>query len=269
MLASLIVGLCATVGADAGTPYEVNPAIDLSLTLGLLAVPAIEEAAVKPALAGGRSCPLVSGDTYCDKAELNAIDRTVVGNDSKTWRRVSDIGQTTALALPVVATLADVWLGESPTAVADAATDVLVMAEAVATANFVTHVVKMGVRRPRPVQYVAGRSAGGVENQMSFPSGHTTAAAAGTTAYATTYWLRRPESASRFAVLAAGVSLTALTGYGRVGGGKHFYSDVVAGAIVGAVAGFVIPSLHRRAPDVTVSAVTLEGGAALRLLAVF
>ncbi len=51
--------------------------------------------------------------------------------------------------------------------------------------------------------------------------------------------------------------LTAFVAQARVEGGMHFYSDVAAGAVVGALAGLLVPRAYRR-DDVAV--VPMAGG---------
>ncbi len=256
--------LFATSVATAGTPYQVNPAVDVALTAGLLGSYALGEV-VKPTLQGGYRCKRLVAAASCDAATLNAWDRTVVGNNSAGWRRISDVGQMGSLAVPVLATALDAGLSDSGTAVADAATETLVITQAAAAATFATMVLKFAVRRPRPQQYVAGATVSTAESSVSFPSGHTTAAAAGSTAYATTFWLKHPAGWARWAVAAAAVSVTAVTGYGRVAGGKHFYTDVVAGALVGGVCGFVLPMVHLEQAPVQVTGSVSAQAAALSL----
>ena len=96
---------------------------------------------------------------------------------------------------------------------------------------------------------------------MSFPSGHTSAAASGFGAYATTFWLRHPGSPARFAVLGGAVLATGLVGYGRVGGGEHFYTDVIAGAVLGGVLGYLVPIWHRADAVPGLAFEILPGGA--------
>ena len=65
-------------------------------------------------------------------------------------------------------------------------------------------------------------------------------------AYATTYGLRNPESPWRWAVYGGAATLSLVTGYARVGGGMHFYTDVMASTVLGTVIGIVVPMWHRR-----------------------
>ena len=91
--------------------------------------------------------------------------------------------------------------------------------------------------------------------------------ASASTAYATTFWLRHPDSPWRFAVIGGVVALTGVTGYGRIGGGWHFYTDVFAGAAIGATAGLVVPALHRKHLEVAVA--PLSGGASVAVAGAF
>jgi undecaprenyl-diphosphatase len=228
-----------------GSPYEVDPVVDVAVAAGGLATSALI-GIVKPSLAGGSSCAAHTPSGRCDPSGLNALDRTVVGNDSAGWRRTSDVGLYLALALPVAATALDVALGAGDARLAPFATDVLVMAEALAVSQVITDVTKLAVRRARPTQYRDAGRVESVEQQMSFPSGHTSATAAAVTAYTVTFSLRHPDSPWRFAVAGAAVVLTSVTAWGRVAGGMHFYTDVIGGAVIGAAAGLAVPLAHRR-----------------------
>lgn len=256
MIAPFVLLVSLPGQTTGGSPYDVDVAADLTATLALLGVDLIAEAAVKPSLQGGLSCVPAPGTDRCDPAKLNALDRTVVGNDSKAWRQYSDLAATATYIIPVAASFIDSWASKSQTPFADAATDVLVMAEAVAVATAFGQVLKFAVRRPRPTQYTTGAYIGSVEHQLSFPSGHTLSTAAAMTSYICTFFWRHPDSWWRFPVLLFGAAITATTGYGRIAGGWHFYTDVFAGALIGVAAGFLVPQLHRR----NVQVVVLAGG---------
>jgi undecaprenyl-diphosphatase len=113
------------------------------------------------------------------------------------------------------------------------------------------HEIKDAVDRPRPAGSLVGYAG------SSFPSGHA--------AYSTFYiWLAvtltvrlRPGMARATAVVAAGISLTALVGLSRVYLGAHYLSDVNAGWALGAGAfalcaavSLVISTLRQNARNV-------------------
>jgi decaprenylphosphoryl-5-phosphoribose phosphatase len=93
----------------------------------------------------------------------------------------------------------------------------------------VNYVVKVIVRRPRPV--LEGLPPlGGAPSSLSFPSGHATSCFACATAMTRI----APEAAILF-VLAAAISI------GRPYLGMHYPSDVLAGALLGVGLGLVAP----------------------------
>ena len=262
MFSVLMAGTLAISVTTSAAPYRVDPPTDLVMTGGMLALAGIEELATQSSLRGGSTCPLAPGGNYCDKSKLLPIDRSVVGNHSAAWRNVSDIGQYAAFSVPVLATSLDAWLSESDTPVADAATETLVMAEAMAATTLVTGIFKLAVRRARPAQYVPGRADGSIWQDVSFLSGHSSAAATAGTAYATTFWLNHPDSPARFLVVGAAVALAGVTGYGRIAAGEHFYTDVLAGFVLGGTIGWLVPQWHRADTTPALSLAVLPSGGA-------
>jgi decaprenylphosphoryl-5-phosphoribose phosphatase len=91
------------------------------------------------------------------------------------------------------------------------------------------YAIKLIVKRPRPV--LDGLPPlGGAPSSLSFPSAHATSSFAVATA------MTRVDSLGALAfVLALALSL------GRPYLGMHYPSDVIAGAAIGAVLGFVVP----------------------------
>lgn len=79
----------------------------------------------------------------------------------------------------------------------------------------------------------------------SFPSGHTTLAFTGA-AFATVAFERAyPGSPWTLPLGVASYGLAAGAAALRVTSGNHYLSDVVAGALVGTLAGVIVPGLHR------------------------
>ncbi len=243
----LAIALTAvTLGAPAGSPYKLDLTTHATLTAATYTVLAILEGAVKPTLAGGITCDDILPSGRCDPAPLSAIDRLAVGNHSTAWSRLSDVGAGISIGGAVLGDAALALTSGSSTAWRDYFTDVVVMAESVAAATAVTHVLKYAVRRPRPTQYREGAFVGSSEHSMSFPSGHTAATAAAAFSFASTFAYRKPESPWRFVVFGGAAVLTAFTGYGRIGGGWHFPTDVFAGAVIGLTSGVLLPRFYHR-----------------------
>jgi membrane-associated phospholipid phosphatase len=147
--------------------------------------------------------------------------------------------------------------------------DLLVISEAVGVSLVATHTLRYATRRPRPIQYLPNASTGSAERHLSFPSGHTTASAAGVSAYAVTFWHRHPASPWRWVVAGGGALLTAFTAYTRVEAGMHFYTDVTAGILIGATAGIVVPLLHVYEAPVAVAVQPEPGGMQLGVSTTF
>jgi membrane-associated phospholipid phosphatase len=102
--------------------------------------------------------------------------------------------------------------------------------EAYATSSLTTFVLKSVVMRPRPG---AGPEAG--VGTHSFPSGHSTAAFTAAT-------LIECNSGPALGLPAYG--LASFTAFERVEEGRHYPSDILAGAAIGTVSAGIIDALH-------------------------
>ena len=133
--------------------------------------------------------------------------------------------------------------------------DVILYAESIALTQAFTDATKIGVRRPRPVDYancyppMTPPAAGcdSTDLQLSFFSGHTsvTAAISATATYLA--FVRAPHSKRPWITLAAGTLLTGFVAYERVRSGNHFPTDVLMASMAGGGIGVLVPHLHRRA----------------------
>lgn len=113
-------------------------------------------------------------------------------------------------------------------------------------------VLKSVVDRDRPYMYFADPLAEGIESgdsRNSFPSGHTTMAFTGAAFAATLFALRYPNSPYRISVTAAAFALAGTTAALRVASGNHFMSDVLAGAAIGSLSGFIVPFAYSKIAD--------------------
>lgn len=154
--------------------------------------------------------------------------------------------------------------------------DGLLIIEAALIAADLNQAVKYAVQRERPFVHVLplaekGSTANPSDNNVSFYSGHTTlafslAVAAGTIASLQGYRLAP-------LVWAAGLAVAGTVGYLRIAADRHYFTDVLTGALVGSAVGVAVPYLHRarlwRERHLSVSGGALPGGAALALGGVF
>ena len=252
MCLAAVLSVSVGVTDSGATPYEIDPVTDGVLTGASAVFLVIMDGLVKSSLVTNPSCDLVASVNYCDPGRLNALDASVVGNDSETWRDLSNVGIGVVYGLPLVLGLFDSLTAETTRPWADWGTDLLVVTEAGLLTSVATSTFKYALRRPRPTQYHPDmpNRFGAAEHQLSFPSGHTSVAAAVASAYAMTYGLRHPDSNWRWAVYAGAGAAAVFTGYARIAAGMHFYTDVLGGLALGTAVGILVPWIHRKGVQV-------------------
>lgn len=189
-----------------------------------------------PQLAPAHCAPL------CDRADVWAVDRFAAGRDDRVWARVGDAGVAVTFAGGLITLLADEGWGAG-------LSDFVVWGQAVVGAMAAANMTSLAVRRPRP--YVYGEEASEERRMngtasLSFFSGHSATAFAGALALFQTVRARHPHGAGQWIALAAGLSVATTVAVSRVLAGEHFPTDALAGAVVGAAIGWLVPELHRR-----------------------
>lgn len=193
------------------------------------------------AFAATRIVPPAAPCAPCDPATLLGIDRWVLGSNSSAARAGSDI-----LVLGVVggSALASVTGMDHTRARGNAA----VLVNAAVWSTTASEWLKVAFHRSRPVLYTtdAAAAADDPDNRKSMPSGHTTVAFATATAYAVMAERQHlPHAGRNTALLYIGATGVAAL---RVAGGRHFPTDVLAGAVLGAGVGWLTAHLHPTSP---------------------
>jgi membrane-associated phospholipid phosphatase len=129
--------------------------------------------------------------------------------------------------------------------------DVLLIGEAQVIQLGLVNGLKHVFHRPRPYAHFCSAADADEMNahdsRLSFYSGHTSTAFAG--AFAAWEIARRRGYRNRREILWTGVGLATATGALRTLADRHYLTDVLTGAAVGGVVGWLIPHLHR--PDPT------------------
>lgn len=111
-----------------------------------------------------------------------------------------------------------------------------------------TFLTKELVQRNRPFTYNPDAP---LEKKMkkdatsSFFSGHTSATAAMSFAFAQMHSDYYPDSRAKPAIWFSAATLPLVVGILRNRAGKHFWTDIITGYAVGALTGIVIPRIHR------------------------
>ena len=206
----------------------------------------------------------------CDRSEIAlGIDRSVVGNHSVAARKWSD-GLITGLTVAPLLLVA-VDHGWSDAKSRDALlTDAVLLAETASVNLALNTVVKHAVGRKRPLTYDGSWSEddrSSADASLSFYSGHSATAFAMATATSRLFMIRHPDSDWVLPLWLGSEALAATTAVLRVEAGKHFWSDVAVGALVGSAVGYLVPQLHlrqqREAPIASVAPMVVDDGGAL------
>jgi membrane-associated phospholipid phosphatase len=175
--------------------------------------------------------------------EMLPLDEPVKRNFSQRAALASDITRDLTLLVPVAAHL-DRGFNRA------LAVRALVYGEALLANTAVNAVVKALVGRPRPYAYSDDpRARAEVDRdprdaRLAFYSGHAATTFAAAVAGAYLYSQSRDAIPARTAVWGGTLFLAGATANLRVRAGRHFYSDVLAGALVGSGVGLLVPALH-------------------------
>jgi len=186
-----------------------------------------------------------------DRNQLIWIDRAAVNNTiHPSAGTLSNVGLGLA---GLYAALDPVFSGIREQSVQTGLVDAIMYAETVSLTLALTNVVKMAVRRPRPIAYVEAEahkddpnySNSSTDSSLSFFSGHAsmTGAIGATATYLA--FARSPGTWRPWVTLALATTVSTFTSIYRVRAGKHFPTDVLAGTFAGAGIGIVVPHLHR------------------------
>lgn len=236
----MLLTIAAPYGAAA---QQVSPALRFRIR-------AWPDAAVLGAGLSAALVPLVFSSSFaratcapCDPAALWGIDRGTVG----PVRAAADAFSSGALVTE--AALGAVFLASSRRGQGTAPffEDATVIAQAVTVTAAATEWVKVLFHRPRPYLYLGGASPPSADDGRSMPSSHTSVAFAAAAAYASILH-RRGIAKSHAAQIGVLFGAAAVTGALRVVAHRHFPTDVVAGAALGFVIGWTLPTLHATLP---------------------
>ena len=185
-------------------------------------------------------------------AQVNALNRfdnpgldlSAIGKWNPKAATASDVFLYASLSIPV-------FMMIHPKARKDFLAVGFIYAEVALLTVGVTELAKNLVLRPRPYAYdsnVPMNVRTSKDARQSFFSGHASVTAALSFSSAKIFSDYSDNPTHKALVWTGAIILPAVTSYLRYEAGKHFPSDIIAGYLVGASIGYLIPWLHRRKP---------------------
>jgi membrane-associated phospholipid phosphatase len=221
-----MAALCCNGFAESAYAYSLQKDLVIGpLAIGVFATPFFMD-------------PHSRGDSF-SKDAVNDFDRSLMFSYDRNLDRAGDVILYTLAALPLVPAIGN---RGDPNALL---TYGIMYVETFMLANGTKDILKNIVRRGRPYNYF-GPVPSGLEGDYykSFPSGHTTIAfmSAG---FLTSIILKdHPDSGWKMPVIGLGYSMAMAVAVNRIRGGSHFLTDVIAGAAIGSLYGYLVPALH-------------------------
>lgn len=210
----------------------------LLVTAGAGLALAVTELGIKPSLAP-EQC------RWCDPPWFDRrLRNAVLWSHPAKAQAASDITVVVAATGSLTITALDA-LANDPTW-SDRLDTILPMVESVAVAELATQVVKFSVGRARPFARFTNPPPND-DNNLSFWSGHSVLAFSAVSGAATVAHLR--HSGTERWIWGIGLPLATATAYLRMGGDKHYFTDVAIGTAVGLASGLAIPRLVLRGGD--------------------
>lgn len=174
------------------------------------------------------------------KENLNAFDRGATYNWSPASAELSNVLLITAIASPLL-------LFTSSAVRNDVGTFSTMYLQNILTTYSVTHLSKGLITRYRPYTYnedVPDEIRQNVDATHSFFSAHTSVSFASAVFLSIIFSKYFPDSDFKPYVWSSSLLLATAVGYLRYASGTHYPSDIITGAVIGSIIGFLIPLIH-------------------------
>lgn len=174
---------------------------------------------------------------------LNGVDASV--RNAVVWdstNSADDLSNVTAYVLsPAIAIGGGAMAAGREGRIHEWRENTLVISEAMVIAVTVNKLTKVAFARRRPYKHFATEQTevDDPDEDVSFPSGHTSLAFSLAVAGGTVASIRGYKSAPW--VWGIGLTAAAATGYLRMAADQHYLTDVVGGAVMGGAIGFAVP----------------------------
>jgi len=177
-----------------------------------------------------------------EPATINWFDRSATRRWSPGATKASDIMLYTTMAAPLSLAVTDQGSRQ-------AGTLGVMYLETLLLQGGLTYLAKNSFSRTRPYVYNDNPDillAQKLEktSRRSFYSGHTSSAFASMVFLASVFERLYPDSSARGWVWGGCLTAAATTGYLRYAAGRHYPTDILVGAAMGAFVGYLVPTLH-------------------------
>ncbi|MBA3647080.1 MAG: phosphatase PAP2 family protein [Chitinophagales bacterium] len=172
---------------------------------------------------------------------IPSFDKSAIHQHDKSFLVASDVLLYTSMSLPLISFIDKRVSGHAPTILA-------MYFETLSIGAGLYSITSGAINRRRPLTFndsVPNSVRLGNRQQNSFFSGHTTIAATACFFGARIFTDFRPYSKLTPYVWTAAAVVPAFVAFSRYKAGEHFPSDVVAGYVVGATVGYLVPALHK------------------------
>ncbi len=236
----LSIFLLIATGLHAQSPYEFKKGADISIGANFIVFGAASVFAEK------KDSPLTTEAIFnLNHEDVFFIDRSATRQWSPVLASVSDAGLLLSIVSPA-------FLMFSEDMRKDAGIIGTMTAENIFTTLVFTTFTKATTGRTRPYAYnpeVPESFKLKQDAQRSFFSGHTSLAFCSAVLTSTIFSKYYPDSSLKPWVWGTTLTLAGTTGLLRYFSGKHFPTDIIAGAIVGSAVGYCIPKLHEKQPE--------------------
>ncbi len=186
------------------------------------------------------------------RENINSFDRFATYNWSPTASDISDVLLVSQMVSPL-------FLFSSEQIRNDYKTFLVMNLELYLLYYGTTHITKSLAGRFRPYMYnenVPLDFKMDFESRLSFFSGHAALSFASAVFLSTVYSKYYQDSNWKVVIWGSSLFLASVTAYLRVISGMHFLSDVLAGAVVGSLLGYLIPLIHEK--DIKQSSVRMN-----------
>ncbi|MDR1250994.1 MAG: phosphatase PAP2 family protein [Treponema sp.] len=176
---------------------------------------------------------------FFPRDNINGFDRSLMFSYDKNLDTAGDIIMYTLLALPVIPMIGNIRNAST------LLTYGIMYAEAFMLTHGTKDILKKIINRNRPYSYF-GPVPSGLEDDYynSFPSGHTSLAFMSAGFLTSTLLKDYPDSKWKMPVISISYSMAMAVAVNRIRSGSHFLSDVIVGAAIGSLYGYLIPALH-------------------------